>query len=299
MVAPAAARASSGSRSARCLPMTSSTRNFDVAGSTSPTTRLTSMSARPSASRPRWRPDEHARLFPHVRELEPPSCRHLLRYQIPVAASAGASRIRAWCARLAEQLLDGGNASPGVGGQRGRDVEPATAGCRTISRLIRLAARRLLLLSLSSVFCFCILYSVSDHAPHHPHRHGRVLRVGRTARPARAARPPRRRRRPARSGAASWRRPATRRAAFGVRSAMSMARAVQLCPSLVDRAARLREVPGGVRAGLRALPRGHAAGRAAVARRGLSRRHRERVGRTARRQRREAAQGGHPRDAPA
>ena len=50
------------------------------------------------------------------------------------------------------------------------------------------------------------------------------------------------------------------------------------------------------RSGVRDLPRGDAAGRAAVARRGVSRRHRERLGRAARRRRRAAAEGADPRD---
>ena len=60
-----------------------------------------------------------------------------------------------------------------------------------------------------------------------------------------------------------------------------MARAVRLCPSLVIVPAGFRAVPGGVERRLRDLPRGHAARRAAVARRGVSRRHRERLGRAA------------------
>ncbi len=52
MVAAPAANASGMSRSARPLPMTSSIRYLDVAGRTRPTTRLTSINARPSASRP-------------------------------------------------------------------------------------------------------------------------------------------------------------------------------------------------------------------------------------------------------
>ena len=61
-----------------------------------------------------------------------------------------------------------------------------------------------------------------------------------------------------------------------------MARAVRLCPQLVIVRPDFREVQGGVAAGVRDLPRGDAAGRAAVARRGVSRRHRERLGRAAR-----------------
>ena len=52
-VAAPAASASGSSISARRFPITSSMRNFEVAGSTSPDSRLTSISARPSVSRPR------------------------------------------------------------------------------------------------------------------------------------------------------------------------------------------------------------------------------------------------------
>ena len=70
--------------------------------------------------------------------------------------------------------------------------------------------------------------------------------------------------------------------AFGVRSAMPMARAVRLCPELRHRAAGLRALPPGVAPGDGDPARVHAAGRAAVARRGLPRRHREPLGRAAR-----------------
>ena len=63
-------------------------------------------------------------------------------------------------------------------------------------------------------------------------------------------------------------------------------------PGPGHRQAGLHEVQGGVRHGLRPVPVGHAAGRAAVARRGLSRRDRERLGRAARHDRGAAAQGG-------
>ena len=53
MVAPSTANTSGLSRSARCLPMTPSMRNLVDAGSTSPHTRLTTISTKPSASRPR------------------------------------------------------------------------------------------------------------------------------------------------------------------------------------------------------------------------------------------------------
>ena len=61
-----------------------------------------------------------------------------------------------------------------------------------------------------------------------------------------------------------------------------MSRAVRLCPSLVIVRPDFTKYKAVSRAGVRALPRGDAAGRAAVARRGLSRRHRERLGRAAR-----------------
>ena len=54
MVAAPAARASGTRRSARCLPITSSMRYLEVVGRTRPASRLTSIRARPSASRPRW-----------------------------------------------------------------------------------------------------------------------------------------------------------------------------------------------------------------------------------------------------
>ena len=84
--------------------------------------------------------------------------------------------------------------------------------------------------------------------------------------------------------------------AFGVRSAIPMSRAVRLCPALVIVRPDFQKYRAGLAAGVRALPRGDAAGRAAVARRGLSRRDRERLGRAARRRGRAAAEGGHPRD---
>ena len=71
--------------------------------------------------------------------------------------------------------------------------------------------------------------------------------------------------------------------AFGVRSAIPMSRAVRLCPALVIVRPDFPKYRAGLAAGVRALPRGHAAGRAAVARRGLPRRHRERLERAARR----------------
>ena len=64
MVAAPAASASGISRSARPLPMTSSIRYLEVAGRTRPTSRLTSMSARPSAEPPLAREDQRARFAP-------------------------------------------------------------------------------------------------------------------------------------------------------------------------------------------------------------------------------------------
>ena len=66
--------------------------------------------------------------------------------------------------------------------------------------------------------------------------------------------------------------------AFGVRSAMPMARAVRLCPELVIVRPDFRKYRRGLAAGVRHLPLRDAARRAALARRGLSRRDRERVG---------------------
>ena len=73
--------------------------------------------------------------------------------------------------------------------------------------------------------------------------------------------------------------------AFGVRSAIPMARAVRLCPSLVIVRPDFARYKAASQAVFEHLSRGHAARRAAVARRGLSRRHRERLGRAARRDR--------------
>ena len=70
---------------------------------------------------------------------------------------------------------------------------------------------------------------MSSAAHHPPRRHGRVLRVGRAARRSVAARPAGDRRRPPRSAASSAPR-RTRRAAFGVRSAMPMARRAPALP---------------------------------------------------------------------
>ena len=79
--------------------------------------------------------------------------------------------------------------------------------------------------------------------------------------------------------------------AFGVRSAMSMAKAVRLCPSLVIVPPDFSRYTGGFEHHLRYLPGGDAARRAAVAGRGVSRCHREQLERTARDDGREAAEG--------
>ena len=82
---------------------------------------------------------------------------------------------------------------------------------------------------------------------------------------------------------------------FGVRSAIPMSRAVRLCPALAivpPDFAKYRAVSQQVFAIFRV---GHAARRAALARRGVPRRHGERLGRAARRDRREADQGADPR----
>ena len=96
-------------------------------------------------------------------------------------------------------------------------------------------------------------------------------------------------RRPARTSAASWRRPATRRGTFGVRSAIPMSRAVRLCPRSSSSGPTSPSTSAVSHAGVRALPQRDAARRAAVARRGLPRRHRERLGRAARH---DASRGG-------
>ena len=95
--------------------------------------------------------------------------------------------------------------------------------------------------------------------------------------------------------AASWPRPATRRAPSACARPCPMSRAVRLCPELVDRPAGLRALQAGLGPGVRALPRGDAAGRADVARRGVSRRDRERLAGAAGHARRPAPQGGDPR----
>ena len=84
--------------------------------------------------------------------------------------------------------------------------------------------------------------------------------------------------------------------AFGVHSAMSMATAVRLCPSLVIVRPDFQRYRAASQRRVRNLPRGDAARRTAVARRGVSRRHRECLGRAAGDNGREAAEGAHPRD---
>ena len=121
-------------------------------------------------------------------------------------------------------------------------------------------------------------------SPHPPRRHGRVLRVRRAARRPVAARPAGRRRRRSGRRAASSARRATRRARSACARRCRWRSAVRLCPELVDRAARLRELRARSRDQVFAIFRErHAAGRAALARRGLPRRHRERLGHAARR----------------
>ena len=83
--------------------------------------------------------------------------------------------------------------------------------------------------------------------------------------------------------------------AFGVRSAMSMAKAVRMCPQLVivpPAFSRYKAASNAVFAIFREVD---AARRAAVARRGLPGRHRECLGRTARDARRAPPEGPHPR----
>jgi hypothetical protein len=116
---------------------------------------------------------------------------------------------------------------------------------------------------------------------HSPSRHGRVLRVDRTARPSDAARPAGRGRRRsawARRGrggelrsARVWRPLGDGDGARG--AALSVAG---------DRPAAVHRISRDVRAHLRDLSQRDAAGRAALAGRSVSRRHRERLARTAR-----------------
>ena len=70
--------------------------------------------------------------------------------------------------------------------------------------------------------------------------------------------------------------------AFGVRSAIPMSRAVRLCPSLVIVRPDFARYKAASQAVFAIFRRGDAARRAAVARRGVPRRHGERLGRTAR-----------------
>ena len=83
--------------------------------------------------------------------------------------------------------------------------------------------------------------------------------------------------------------------AFGVRSAIPMARAVRLCPSLVIVRPDFARYSAASHAVFEIFRARDAARRAAVARRGVSRRHRERVGRGARPRGRAAAEGADPR----
>ena len=65
--------------------------------------------------------------------------------------------------------------------------------------------------------------------------------------------------------------------AFGVRSAMSMAKAVRLCPSLVIVPPDFSRYKAASNAIFDIVPRGHSARRTAVARRGVPRCHREQL----------------------
>ena len=124
---------------------------------------------------------------------------------------------------------------------------------------------------------------------HPPRRHGCVLCVRRAAGQSRAARP----------ASGRWRRPrqARRRRSGQLRGAhvrrpvgnSDVARSPAL-PVAGHRASGLSEVPRGLAAGIRHLSQRDAAGRAAVARRGVSRRHRERLGRGAGHERRAEAE---------
>ena len=116
---------------------------------------------------------------------------------------------------------------------------------------------------------------------HHPRRHGRVLRVGRAARSAG----------PAAASPSPW-------AADPTPAASSPPRATKRGSSACARPFRclgpcasarswsssrpnFHEIPSGLAAGLRDLPLGHAACRRPFARRGVPRRHRQFVERTA------------------
>ena len=83
--------------------------------------------------------------------------------------------------------------------------------------------------------------------------------------------------------------------AFGVRSAMSMAKAVKLCPSLVIVPPDFSRYKAASTIDFRHLPGSDAACRAVVARRSVSRRHGEQLERAAGDHGRETAQGTHPR----
>ena len=130
----------------------------------------------------------------------------------------------------------------------------------------------------------------ATHAPNPPHRHGRVLRVGRAARQSGAEGQTGRRRWRSRPSAASSRRRATRRArsACGRRS---RCRVPCGCAPRWSSCARTFRSIAGCREQVFAIYRERdAARRAAVARRGVSRRDGERVAGAARRHRRQADQ---------
>src|SRR5258708_5054162 len=113
----------------------------------------------------------------------------------------------------------------------------------------------------SSIFRAYYLRDAADP----PHRHGRVLRIRGAARQARAARTARRRRRgspPAVGGRRGQLRGAGLRRAIGHPYG---ARGAALPPP-ADRASGFPEVPGGLAEGLRDLPVGDPARRAAVTR---------------------------------
>ena len=82
---------------------------------------------------------------------------------------------------------------------------------------------------------------------------------------------------------------------FGVRSAIPMSRAVRLCPSLVIVHPDFNKYRTVSQQVFEHLPVDHAAGRTALARRGVSRRDGERVERAARHDRGAAGEGGDPR----
>ena len=143
-------------------------------------------------------------------------------------------------------------------------------------------------------FVICNLQSEICNAKDSARRHGRVLRVGGTARRPVTART-------AGGGGRPGRQPGCGRGGQlrGADVRRPLGHADGTCrppvPPSPDRHARVQEVSRGVVAGVCHLPRGDAAGGAAVARRGVPGRHRQRVGRAAGADRGRAAESAHSR----